>query len=79
MVIYFRAGGELRVRLQPDEDFYTRRVETEEGKSIRKILTGLGIEPGLVAYAYLDGKVRGLDFVPEEGQRITLQPPVSGG
>lgn len=79
MVIYLKAGSELRCRLKPDIDYYTRRVETKAGKSIKEILTDLGVNPALVAFVYTEGKVRRLDYVPSDGQNITLQPPVSGG
>jgi molybdopterin converting factor small subunit len=79
MVVYLKAGSELRVRLKPDIDYYTRRVETEEGKSIKEILTAIGVNPALVAFVYTEGKVKGLDYIPSDGQSITLQPPVSGG
>ncbi len=79
MDIYFKAGGGLRPRLKPDVDYYTRRVETEAGKSIKEILIDLGINPAFVAFVYTEGKVKGLDYIPGEGQSITLQPPVSGG
>lgn len=79
MVIYLKAGSELRLRLKPDIDYYTRRVETEEGKSIKEILTDIGVNPGFVAFIYTEGKVKGLDHIPSDGQNITLQPPVSGG
>lgn len=79
MVIFLRAGSELRLKLKPDVDFYTRRVETVEGKTLRQILKDIGLDPAFVAFAYSEGKLRNLDFVPAEGQSITLQPPVSGG
>ena len=79
MVIYLKAGSELRERLRPDVDYYTRRVETEPGKSIREILQDIGIDPRLVAFIYTGGKVKKLDYIPQDGQTITLQPPVSGG
>ncbi len=79
MVIHLKAGGQLREMLKPDVDYYTRRVETEAGKNIKEILTAVGINPAYVAFIYLDGKVKHLDYVPSEGQLITLQPPVSGG
>ena len=79
MVIYLKAGSELRERLNPDIDFYTRRIETQEGKTIRKILVDIGIDPGLVAFAYTSGKLKSLQYIPSDGQIITLQPPVSGG
>ena len=79
MEIFLRAGSELRTRLNPDVDYYTRRVETETGKTIREILTDIGIDPAFVAFVYTDGKLKHLDYIPGEGQSITLQPPVSGG
>lgn len=79
MEIFLKAGSELRNRLNPDVDYYTRRVQTVPGKSIKEILTDIGIDPAFVAFAYTGGKLKRLDYVPEEGQSITLQPPVSGG
>jgi molybdopterin converting factor small subunit len=79
MKVYFKAGSELRIRLQPDVDFYTRSVETDEGKSVEQILTDIGVDPAFVAFVYTEGKLKGLDYVPQDGQSITLQPPVSGG
>ncbi len=79
MVIYLKAGSELRNRLKPDIDYYTRRIKTEEGKTIKEVLIDLGINPALVAFVYTEGKVKSLDFIPSDGQSITLQPPVSGG
>lgn len=79
MEIFFRAGSELRTRLNPDVDYYTRRVETEAGKTVKEILTDMGINPAFVAFVYTGGKLKSLDYIPGEGQSITLQPPVSGG
>ena len=79
MIIYLKSGKDLRERLKPDVDYYTRKVETEDGKSIREILTELGIDPGLVAFVYTEGEVKTLDYIPSDGQSITLQSPVSGG
>jgi sulfur carrier protein ThiS len=79
MIIYLKAGGELRSKLKPDVDLYTRRVETDEGQSLKDILIGIGINPAFVAFAYRDDKIKRLDYVPVDGDVITLQPPVSGG
>ncbi len=79
MVIYLKAGSELRHRLKPDIDYYTRRIETDAGKTIKEVLIDLGINPAFVAFVYTEGKVKSLDFIPLDGQSITLQPPVSGG
>ena len=79
MIIYLKAGKDLRERIKPDVDYYTRRIETDEGKTIRQIVIDLGIDPALVAFIYTEGEVKGLDYIPKENQSITLQPPVSGG
>jgi len=79
MVVYLKAGSILRHLLKPNVDYYTRCVKTDSGKSLKEILTNIGINPGLVAFAYTRGKVIGLDYIPFDGQNITLQPPVSGG
>ncbi|OGD09928.1 MAG: hypothetical protein A2Y86_00410 [Candidatus Aminicenantes bacterium RBG_13_62_12] len=79
MVIYLRAGSELRLKLNPDVDYYTRRVETAEGRTFRDILKDIGLDPAFVAFAYSEEKMFSLGGVPREGQSITLQPPVSGG
>lgn len=79
MVIYLKAGGELRSKLQPDVDHYTRRVEAEAGKSLSDILTGIGLNPAFIAFAFKDGQMKRLDYIPSDGDVITLQPPVSGG
>jgi len=55
VVIYLKAGSELRCRLKPDIDYYTRRVETKAGKSIKEKLTDLGVNPALVAFVYTEG------------------------
>jgi hypothetical protein len=79
VVIYLKAGGVLRDMLKPDVDMYTRKVEVETGKNIREILTGINVSPANVAFVYTEGQMQRLDYVPLEGQHITLQPPVSGG
>lgn len=79
MEILLKAGGHLRPMLEPDVDYYTRRVETEEGKTIREILEDMNVNPSFVAFVYVAGKAKNLDYIPEPDQSITLQPPVSGG
>jgi sulfur carrier protein ThiS len=79
MIIYFKAGTRLRDILNPDIDYYTRKIETEEGLSVREILESIDINPENVAFAYSDGIMRKLDYKPLEGENITLQPPINGG
>ena len=79
MVVFLKSGGALRQRLKPDVDHYTRRVEVGDGTTVRQILLDIGVSPALVAFVYAGGRVRGLDHVPQDGESVTLQPPVSGG
>lgn len=79
MIIYLKSGGKLREKLNPDVDNYTRKVVTEEGLSLTEILNKLDIPTDFIAFAYVDGQFKRLDYRPENEEVITLQPPVSGG
>ncbi len=79
MTIYLKAGGKLREKLKPDVDQYTRKVEIEDGLSLKEIFARLEIPVGLIAFAFVDGNFKRLDYHPNDGEIITLQPPVSGG
>ncbi len=79
MVIYLRSGGKLREKLKPDIDPYTRRIEVEEGISLKEILKRFDIPHEQIAFAFVDGNFKRLDYEPQDGQTIVLQPPVSGG
>jgi len=79
MIVYFRAGGQLRARLKPDVDHYTRKVEVDGEKTIAEILKDISVDSAYVALIHVDGKMTDLSFKPSNGQTITLQPPVSGG
>lgn len=79
MTIFLRAGGQLRARLKPDIDYYTRKVEIDGEKTVGEILKAISLDPAYVALIHVDGKMKDLSFKPSDGQTITLQPPVSGG
>ena len=79
MIVYLRAGGQLREMLKPNVDDYTREIEAEEGMTISEILKKINIETKFIAFIYVDGKVMDFSYVPSDGQTVTLQPPVSGG
>ena len=79
MTIYLKSGGKLKEKLKPNVDQYTRKVEVEGGLSLREILDRFEIPSEQIAYAFVDGNFKRLDYFPEDGQVITLQPPVSGG
>jgi hypothetical protein len=79
MIIFIKAGGQLRAMLKPDVDHYTRKVEIDSVKTVSEILKDISINPAYVALIHVDGKMKDLSFKPSDGQTITLQPPVSGG
>jgi hypothetical protein len=79
MLISIRAGGELKNLLKPNLDQYTMQIEVPAGVTIGDILSIMGIKIELVAWVHTKGKIQRLDYVPEDGEIITLQPPVSGG
>ena len=79
MIIYLKSGGKLREKLKPNIDDYTKKVEVEQGLSLKEILNKLEIPSQYIAFAFVDGRFKRLDYFPEDGQVITLQPPVSGG
>jgi molybdopterin converting factor small subunit len=79
MIVFFRAGGQLRAMLKPDIDHYTRKVEVDGEKTIAEILKDISVDSAHVALVHVDGKIKDLSFKPSDGQIVTLQPPVSGG
>ena len=74
-----KAGGLLTEYLKPDADAYTRRVEARDGETLRRILESIDVPPGRVAAASANGNLVALDYVPRDGDAITLVPPVQGG
>jgi len=78
-VVYLRSGGKLRDKLEPDIDQFTRKVEVADHLSVRQILADLRVPEGLVAFAFVDGHFKKLDYVPNDSEIVILQPPVSGG
>ena len=79
MTIYLKSGGKLREKLNPDVDEYTRKVNVDGNPTLKEILESLNIPHGLIAFAFIDGHYKRLDYRPQDGEVITLQPPVSGG
>jgi molybdopterin converting factor small subunit len=79
MIIFIKAGGQLRAMIKPDIDHYTRKIEIDGEKTVSEILKDISINPSYVALIHVDGKMKDLSFKPSDGQTITLQPPVSGG
>jgi len=79
MTLYLKSGGKLREKLKPDVDQYTRRIEVAEGLTLKEILQKFDIPAEQIAFAFVEGSFKRLDFYPQDGQIITLQPPVSGG
>lgn len=79
MVIFLKAGGQLRALLKPDVDHYTRKIEIDGERTVGEILDYISLDPAYVALIHVDGRMKDLSYKPSDGQTITLQPPVSGG
>jgi hypothetical protein len=79
MKVYLRAGGMLKDYLRPDVDAYTREVEATAGQTLRQIIESIGMPPGHVAMAFVEGRLVNLAYTPTDGEVITLRPPVQGG
>ena len=78
VTVLIKAGGLLTDYLKPDADAYTRRVEARDGETLRQILESIAVPPGHVAAASANGSLVALDYVPKDGDAITLVPPVQG-
>jgi sulfur carrier protein ThiS len=79
VTVLIKAGGLLTDYLKPDVDAHTRRVEAPAGETLRQILESIAVPPGHVAAASANGSLVALDYVPKDGDAITLVPPVQGG
>ena len=80
MTIYFKSGDKLRDKLKPNVDKYTRQIDLSvEDLTVKQILESIELSPAYVAYCYVDNSFQRLDYVPKDGDIITLQTPVSGG
>ena len=79
MVVFLKADGRLAAYLKMDQETQSHRLDLDRPKTLAEILADLGIPSGLVAFGYSDGRVRRMDYEPQDGETITLQPPVSGG
>jgi sulfur carrier protein ThiS len=54
-------------------------VEIQEGSSLRDLLEQIGIPEDQVFTTLIDGKHRETDYILNEGERVSLFPPVGGG
>lgn len=79
MIVLLRAGGQLREMLKPDVDHYTRKIECRSGSNMEAIFKQIGLDKKYIAFIYVDGKICDFNYIPKDGQIVTLQPPVSGG
>ena len=79
MTIFLKVGGILKERVRTDVDEWTRRVETEAGRTLRQVIEELGLKPVHVAMAFSGDRLVPLSYLPSDGEVITLRPPVQGG
>jgi len=54
-------------------------VDVPAPASVREILLGLGVKPELIMLVSSKGETRTKDYVPEDGEEVTLVSPPSGG
>jgi len=54
-------------------------VDLPAPASVREILAHLGVKPELIMLVSSGGEVRTKDYVPEDGEEVTLVSPPSGG
>jgi molybdopterin converting factor small subunit len=55
-------------------------IEIGEPESVRVLIARLNISPDLVMVVLSgDGQRRDLDYVPADGELVTVLPPISGG
>ncbi|MGI5852695.1 MAG: MoaD/ThiS family protein [Bacillota bacterium] len=55
-------------------------VEVERPEAVRALIARLNIHPDLVMVVLSgDGQRRDLDYVPGDGEVVTILPPISGG
>lgn len=77
MHVTLRTRGYLQQVFPGKKD--TVEVEMTEAMSVRGILNGWGIQSELVMVVLVDGVRQSLDYVPADGETVTVLPPVSGG
>lgn len=77
MRVSLRTRGYLQQVFPEKKD--TVDVELNGPVSVRGILAGWGIKPDLVMVVLVDGVRQSLDYVPSDGETVTVLPPVAGG
>lgn len=48
-------------------------------KSLREIISDLAIPDGMVMLISVNNQQKGFDYIPQDGDDISLVPPISGG
>lgn len=77
MRVTLQTRGYLQQRFPEQKDTVT--VTLESPKAMREIMQDLGINLDLVMVVLVDGVRKNLDYVPQDGETVTVLPPVSGG
>jgi len=56
-----------------------KEVHVDPGRSVREILTSLGINPDLVAGVFVKGEQQTKDYILQEGDDVRLLAVIGGG
>jgi len=55
-------------------------LEDADGRTVAEVVADLGIPPASVSITLVNGRhVQGQDYVLQEGDELTLLPPIGGG
>ncbi|GBD26072.1 hypothetical protein HRbin30_01399 [bacterium HR30] len=79
MRVQVRLHASLRKYLPPDALDDTVVVELKPGATVADAIAALRIPPNHAKIAVVDGKQSDLEAPLEEGQQLSLFPPLAGG
>ena len=80
ITVTFSAFLQLREKLKAKGSCYSNvDMQLEEGSTVEAIVLKVGLEPGEVDGAFVNGKIHPLDAVLHDGDRVALVPPGTPG
>ncbi|OGG50165.1 MAG: hypothetical protein A3F84_11955 [Candidatus Handelsmanbacteria bacterium RIFCSPLOWO2_12_FULL_64_10] len=76
ITVRYRAFTFLQEKLKAQKlDYYDAQMRLEKGATVRTLILNLGFELGEVEAAFVNGRVRPVDTVLQDGDRVGLVPP----